>query len=241
MVKPVRRGDTATMLGMRLRPWVVLAGCALSACAGGGAGPSTTSAFDPNGGSETGTGTTSTTGPETDAGMTTLPPADSTGDPPGASCCQVAPTPGCGNQEIEMCVCTLEPACCQEVWRQDCVDLAIDPCGDPACAMPGSTSEPGESSSSGGPVAISCEELAAQEGWMYFRCQAGDVQCNDMGTPTTDCDYCCGYCNDAGDVSCGDLATMNGWAPGTALCEWNGNGACGGSGTPTCDCDFCCQ
>lgn len=231
------------MLGMRLRPWVVLAGCALSACAGGAAGPSTTSAFDPNAGSDTGTGTTTGTGTgsDPDAGMTTLPSPDSTGDPtPDASCCQVAATPGCGNQEIEMCVCTLEPTCCQDVWRQDCVDLAIDPCADPACAMPGSTSEPGESSSSsGGPVAISCEELAAQEGWMYFRCQNGDIQCGNMGTPTTDCDYCCGYCNDAGDVSCGGLADMNGW--GMASCEWNGNGACGGSGTPTCDCDFCCE
>jgi hypothetical protein len=231
------------MLGMRLRPWVLLAGCALPACAGGSEGPTTTSAFDPTpDGSETGPATTSGTGTGTDdAGMTTLPPADATGDPPSdGSCCMVAPTPGCGNQETEMCVCTIMPACCQGVWNQDCVDLAIDPCGDPACAMPGSTGEPGDSSSSGGgPPTLACDELAMQEGWMYWRCQAGDLQCNDMGTPTSDCDYCCGYCNEPGDVSCGGLSDMNGW--GAANCEWNGNGACNGVGTPTCDCNFCCE
>lgn len=229
------------MLGMRLRAWVLGVGVVPAACAGGAEGPSTTSAFDP---SQPGSssGTTSSTGTDSDDGppMTTLP-GDSTGDPPGASCCEVAPTPGCGNQTTEMCVCTLDPSCCQDGWRQDCVDMAIDPCNDPACGGSGSTGTPGEGSSSGGPPTQSCDALAMQEGWMYWRCQNGDIQCNDMGTPTTDCDYCCGYCNGPADVSCGDLATKNGWAPGTAQCEWNGNGACGGSGTPTCDCDFCCE
>jgi hypothetical protein len=204
-----------------------------------------TSAFDPtNAGSGSGTGpATTSTGPDPDG--TSVGSADVTGDPPSdGSCCEVAATAGCGNPETETCVCTIEPACCQSAWSEDCVDLAITPCDDPACvAPPASTGEPGDGSSSsdGGPPVLSCDALAMQEGWMYSRCQNGDLQCNGMGTPTTDCDFCCGYCNEPGDVSCGDLATMNGWAPGTALCEWNGNGACGGSGTPTCDCNFCCQ
>lgn len=229
------------MLGMRLGSFVVLACVTVVACAGGGDGPSSSSAFDPSpNGTETGSATTST---GTGDGMTGQGTADGTADPPGGSCCEVAATPGCGNEEIESCVCTLEPACCQSTWSEGCVGLAIDPCGDPACNVPpGSTSEPGDSSSSGDPPPLlSCDALAMQEGWMFSRCQNGDLQCNGMGTPTTDCDFCCGYCNAPSDVSCGDLATMNGWAPGSALCEWNGNGACGGSGTPTCDCNFCCQ
>lgn len=231
------------MLGMRLARLVVLACVSLVACAGGAEGPSSSSsAFDPTQAND-GTGPATTTGTGSDDGTTVMPPADVTGDPPpDGSCCEVAPTPGCGNPEVETCVCTIDPACCQAVWGQGCVELAIDPCGDPACLAPGSTGEPGDGSSSGGPPTLACDALAMQEGWMYWRCQAGSgSQCNDMGTPTTDCDFCCGYCNAPSDVSCGDLATMNGWAPGTALCEWNGNGACGGQGTPTCDCNFCCQ
>jgi hypothetical protein len=210
-------------------------------CAGGGE-PSSGSAFDPTpNGSETGAMTASTgPGDSTSAGA-----SDVTGQPPpDGSCCQVAPTPGCGNPETETCVCTLDPACCQQTWTQDCVAMALDPCGDPACddPPPGTTGEPSDGSSgssSGGPPVLSCDELAMQEGWMLYRCQAGDIQCNDMGTPTTDCDYCCEYCGEQGDVSCGGLAAMMGW--GAANCEWNGNGACNGMGTPTCDCNFCCE
>jgi len=230
------------MLGVRLGPWVLLMSASLPACAGGGDGPASTSAFDPtHAGNDS--GTASSTGHDPDGGMTSLPPGDVTGDPPSdGSCCEVSPTPGCGNEATEMCVCTVQPSCCQSVWSQQCVDIAIAPCADPACVAPGSTGEPSDGSSSGGPPPmVSCAALAMQEGWMYSRCQNDDLQCNGMGTPTTDCDFCCGFCNDAGDVSCGDLATSNGWAPGTALCEWNGNGACGGQGTPTCDCNFCCQ
>jgi hypothetical protein len=32
----------------------------------------------------------------------------------------------------EACVCTSQPSCCQNVWSQQCVDLAIA-CGDPFC------------------------------------------------------------------------------------------------------------
>lgn len=225
------------MHGMRLPLAVALASA--MACAGGADGPSSSSAFDPTRGAD---GTGPATAGSTDDAATTMPPGDAPGDPPsGGSCCAVAATPGCSDPEIETCVCTIEPACCQDAWSPACVALATDPCGDPACMAPGSTGEPGDGSSGGGPPTLSCDALAMQEGWTYWRCQDGDSQCSDVGTPTTDCDFCCGYCNAPGDVSCGDLATMNGWAPGTAQCEWNGNGACGGQGTPTCDCSVCCQ
>lgn len=228
------------MLGMRLGPWVLLMSAALAACAGGGDGPSSSGVFEPTrGGNETGSATSSDTDPGD--GTSSTPPGDGSGSPfPDASCCQVAPSPGCGNATTQACVCDLRPECCQTVWNQDCVDLASSPCADPLCPAPGSTGEPGDDTgSSGGPPTQSCEQLAAQEGWTYYRCQSGDSQCNDMGTPTTDCDFCCGYCNERGAVSCGDLAEQNGWA--LANCEWNGNGACNGQGTPTCDCNFCCE
>ena len=58
-----------------------------------------------------------------------------------------------------------------------------------------------------------------------------------VGPETLDCDHCCDVC-DAG-ITCGDLATRQGWA--AANCESDTNNACGGQGTPTCDCNFCCE
>lgn len=221
--------------------WLAIA--CLVACAGGGDGPSST-AFDPtnSGNDDTGPVATSNASDPDDTGMVT---GDGTGQPPpDGSCCQVSPSAGCGNPEIETCVCTIEPSCCQSVWNQDCVDLAGTPCGDPACDGPppttGTTGNPPGDSSGEPPPMLTCDELAAQEGWMFHRCESGGgTQCNGVGTPTTDCDFCCEYCGEPDAVSCGDLAMNNGWA--AANCEWNGNGACGGSGTPTCDCNHCCE
>lgn len=210
-------------------------------CAGGGTDPGTSTAFDPtspSGGSSTGSAETSA-GPSGPVTMTSAGSAD-TGPPP-TSCCEVSPSPGCGNPDVQACVCTIDTSCCMQVWGQSCVDLAGE-CGDPGCAPPDTTTGMPPGDSSGDPPMLTCAELAAMEGWMYTRCQNGDSQCNSMGTPTTDCEFCCEYCGDAGDVSCGDHATDQGWPPGSAMCEWNGNGACGGMGyTGTCDCDFCCQ
>lgn len=61
-----------------------------------------------------------------------------------------------------------------------------------------------------------------------------DNACEDYGDCCPDKAAVCG----GGGVSCGDLATQQGWD--WAACEWNGNGACGGQGTPTSDCDHCC-
>lgn len=211
-------------------------------CASGSSDPATTTAFDPTvAGDSTGHAETGA-GPSGPASMTSVASADATGQPPDDSCCDVAPTPGCGNAETQACVCTIEEGCCTQVWSQTCVDLAIE-CNDPACGEPPPATTtgmpPGDSS---GEPTQTCDELAAMSGWAYHRCQNGDSQCHSMGTPTTDCDFCCEFCGEAGDVSCGDHATANNWPPGSALCEWNGNGACGGLGyAGTCDCDFCCQ
>lgn len=64
---------------------------------------------------------------------------DDSGDP---ACCSVSPAPGCGSPQTESCVCTSEPACCQQVWGSSCVELAIA-CGDPYCAEDSDGAEPG--------------------------------------------------------------------------------------------------
>ena len=47
-------------------------------------------------------------------------------------CCQVGAQAGCDSEVTEACVCTSRPLCCQNVWSQECVDLAVA-CGDPFC------------------------------------------------------------------------------------------------------------
>jgi hypothetical protein len=67
---------------------------------------------------------------------TTAASADGTSAADGGEgnplCCQAGPQPGCDSEMTEACVCTSLPACCQNVWSQDCVDLAVA-CGDPFC------------------------------------------------------------------------------------------------------------
>jgi hypothetical protein len=63
-------------------------------------------------------------------------------------CCEVGPQAGCESEVTEACVCTSRPACCQNVWTQECVDLAVE-CGDPFCTdVPGSD---GGTTADGGP------------------------------------------------------------------------------------------
>lgn len=62
------------------------------------------------------------------------PPGDgsSGGDEGNPLCCEVHPDGGCDSEITESCVCASQPSCCQNVWTQGCVDLAIA-CGDPFC------------------------------------------------------------------------------------------------------------
>lgn len=114
----------------------LLAACATGADDEGGGGPSVFSggpADDPYG--------EETEGEETEDDPPP-PPGDSVGgtgpDPSGGEddgnplCCEVHPDAGCDSATTESCVCASRPECCQQVWTQDCVDLAIA-CGDPYC------------------------------------------------------------------------------------------------------------
>jgi hypothetical protein len=56
--------------------------------------------------------------------------------PPG-NCCEATAASGCGNSECEMCVCGLDPTCCNVAWDGFCVDTAATDCnGTCACAGP---------------------------------------------------------------------------------------------------------
>jgi len=51
----------------------------------------------------------------------------------------------------------------------------------------------GSSAGSGGASSLSCGELAGQMGWTTASCEwNGNGACNGQGTPTYDCDFCCG-------------------------------------------------
>jgi hypothetical protein len=70
--------------------------------------------------------------------ITTVGSADDTGEasddgPGNPLCCQLGPQAGCDSMVTEACVCTSQPSCCQDVWSQECVDLA-SACGDPFCS-----------------------------------------------------------------------------------------------------------
>lgn len=66
---------------------------------------------------------------------TTVGSADGTsgGDGGNPLCCEPGAQAGCDSMTTEACVCTSLPSCCQNVWSQACVDLAIT-CGDPFCS-----------------------------------------------------------------------------------------------------------
>jgi hypothetical protein len=73
--------------------------------------------------------------------------ADGTGAATGGEgnplCCQVGAQAGCDSMVTEACVCASQPSCCQNVWAQACVDLAIA-CGDPFCSdQPGTDDDSG--------------------------------------------------------------------------------------------------
>jgi hypothetical protein len=69
-------------------------------------------------------------------------------------CCEVGPQAGCDSQVTETCVCTSRPTCCQNVWAQECVDLAVE-CGDPFCGGEGSSGDDGTSDDGG--VELACD------------------------------------------------------------------------------------
>jgi hypothetical protein len=115
--------------------------------------------------------------PVTSVGGTEPPPGDgsSGGDDTDGNplCCQAHPTEGCNSTVTESCVCTSQPSCCQAVWTQECVDLAIA-CGDPYCEDDsGGESSGGESTgggSTGDPPEPPPEEPPPEEPPLYEDC-----------------------------------------------------------------------
>ncbi|MEM6992152.1 MAG: hypothetical protein AAF721_16700 [Myxococcota bacterium] len=59
---------------------------------------------------------------------------DSGGGGLGGDCCEIAPTSGCNDVAVEMCVCDQDEFCCAMQWDDLCVELAAG-CG-AACELP---------------------------------------------------------------------------------------------------------
>lgn len=51
--------------------------------------------------------------------------SDSSAGTTGATCCEAMLGPGCGEPELEACVCEADPFCCEEQWDETCVDIAM--------------------------------------------------------------------------------------------------------------------
>ncbi|MCX4246852.1 hypothetical protein [Paraliomyxa miuraensis] len=88
--------------------------------------------------------------PTASADGTTSGGSNSGGDGGNALCCMPGGQAGCDSEVTEACVCTSQPSCCQNVWSQECVDLAIA-CGDPFC-----TGDSGDTTTGGG-VDLECD------------------------------------------------------------------------------------
>jgi hypothetical protein len=51
--------------------------------------------------------------------------SDSSAGSTGATCCEAMMGPGCGEPELEACVCDADPFCCEQQWDEACVDIAM--------------------------------------------------------------------------------------------------------------------
>jgi hypothetical protein len=145
----------------RLALLVVLLG---SACAAGSDEGLTGLSSSPNSVGPADTGDASTagsadTGESADGTMSTAGSVEgtggeTTGDVGNPLCCEVGGQAGCDSMVTEACVCTSQPSCCQAVWAEECVDLAIA-CGDPYCTDGTDGGSDGGSSDTG--VDLECD------------------------------------------------------------------------------------
>jgi hypothetical protein len=147
------------------------------------------------------------------------PPGDSSGgdDTDGNPlCCQAHPSEGCNSTVTESCVCTSEPSCCQAVWTQECVDLAIA-CGDPYCEDDTGGESTDGGSTDGGSTGDPPEEPPPEEPPLYEDCpclmQAGvDNFCHyGPGYPGCPMTVPGGYCDPNGDGSFAEGNWEQGW------------------------------
>ncbi len=136
-----------------------------TACATGDDGISPTTFGGPGGGASAGDESGSTGEIEDESGDDddSMPMTSSGGSADGTTggeggddgnplCCEVGAQAGCDSPTTEACVCTSQPACCQAVWSQECVDLAIA-CEDPYCA----DEESEGTGTTGGGVELECD------------------------------------------------------------------------------------
>jgi hypothetical protein len=72
-----------------------------------------------------------------------------TGEPvPPGECCEIGEGPGCLDADITMCVCAIDPYCCEQAWDGTCI-IDVDMLGCGVCDPQNGSSTSGESSSSG--------------------------------------------------------------------------------------------
>jgi len=134
-----------------------------TACATGDDGINQTTFGGPGGDASAGDETGDTGEVEDESGDEPTPMTGSGGSADGTTgggddggsplCCEVGAQAGCDSATTEACVCTSQPSCCQAVWSQECVDLAIA-CEDPFCV-----DDPSESGSTGdsGGIELECD------------------------------------------------------------------------------------
>ena len=178
----------------------------------------------------------------------------------GSDCCAPSAGVGCGDPEVEACVCDLDPYCCDSEWDHVCVDLMID-VGCMACdastqLVPDSCCAP-----TGGP---GCPDTAMSECVCAVDPFCCDVQWDETCVGLVD-EYACGTCL---PPSCCEAITEPGCAAdleiescvcaadpfcceqqwdnlcvsevqtvGCGDCGWvsAGGGCCEANGTPGCD------
>ena len=89
-------------------------------------------------------------------------------DGPAAGC-EPQDAPGSGDADLDACVCSVDPFCCEQTWDAICVDIATDACG--ACDQGGPADPclPGEASTSGNPDIDACvcsaDPFCCDQGW----------------------------------------------------------------------------
>ena len=156
---------------------------------------------------------------------------------PESACCD--PTPdaaGCGDADLEECVCTLDAYCCDTEWDQTCVDIGIAECG-AVCFHDGSCCAPSTARGCSDDAMESCvcdiNPGCCDEAWNIGCVTIADRACSE-GCFTGDNDCCFATLD---DVGCNQAAAWTCVCPQDPwCCENNWDAFCVGVAV---DCGFC--